>query len=68
MKYFINFFVYKFTVAKKLINQLAADSVLSVIGTIQYIDCTLHYWYKDLVEFLTGKIVREHINEPAGFL
>jgi hypothetical protein len=66
MKYFIDFFGYKFTVAKALsINQLAVDSVPPVIGTVQYMDRTLNYWYKDLEHLLTGQITKEHNNQPA---
>jgi hypothetical protein len=60
-------FGYIFTVPEALISQLAVDSVLTVIGTVEYMDRTLNYWYKDLVDLLTGKIAREHINQP-GFL
>jgi hypothetical protein len=35
MKYFIDFFGYKFTVAKAKINQLAVDSVPPVIALVQ---------------------------------
>jgi hypothetical protein len=41
MKYFIVFFGYKFTVAEALITQLAVDSVLPVVATVQYMDQTL---------------------------
>jgi hypothetical protein len=43
IKYFIGFFGYKFTVAEALISQLAVDSVLPVVGTVQYMDHTLDY-------------------------
>jgi hypothetical protein len=36
MKYFIDFFKYKFTIAKALINQLTVDSVPPIVGTVQY--------------------------------
>jgi hypothetical protein len=67
MKYFIDFFGYKFTVAEALITQLAVDSVPPVVGTVQYMDRTLDYWYKDLEDLLVGQIAKEHINQP-GFL
>jgi hypothetical protein len=67
MKYFIDFFGYKFTVAQALISQLVVDSVPPVVGTVQYMDRTLDYWYKDLEALLAGQIVKEHINQP-GFL
>jgi hypothetical protein len=55
MKYFIDFFGYKFTVAEALITQLAVDLVPPVLGTVQYImDRTLDYWYKDLEFLLAG--------------
>jgi hypothetical protein len=44
MKYFINFFGYKFTVAEALITQLAVDLVPPVVGTVQCMDRTLDYW------------------------
>jgi hypothetical protein len=28
-------------------------------------DHTLDYWYKDLVDLLTGEMPREHINQPG---
>ncbi len=66
MKYFIDCIGYKFTVAQALISQLAVDSVPPVIGTVQYMDRTLDYWYKDLLEaLLTGQIAKEHINQPG---
>ncbi len=65
MKYFIDFFGYKFTVAEALITQLAVDSVPPVVGTVQYMDLTLDYWYKDLEGLLTGQIAKEHVNQPA---
>jgi hypothetical protein len=65
MKYFIAFFGYKFTVAEALITQLAVDSVPPAIGTVQYMDRTLDYWYKDLEGLLAGQIAKEHINQPA---
>jgi hypothetical protein len=65
MKYFINFFGYKFTVAEALITQLAVDSVPPAVGTVQYMDRTLDYWYKDLEGLLAGQIAKEHINQPA---
>jgi hypothetical protein len=65
MKYFINFFGYKFTVAEALITQLAVDSVPPAVGTVQYMDRTLDYWYKDLEGLLAGHIAKEHINQPA---
>jgi hypothetical protein len=65
MKYFIDFFGYKFTVAEALITQLAVDSVPPVVGTVQYMDRTLDYWYKDLEGLLVGQIAKEHINQPA---
>jgi hypothetical protein len=43
MKYFIGFFGYKFAVAKAKINQLAVNSVPSVVGTVHYMDRTLGY-------------------------
>jgi hypothetical protein len=65
MKYFIDFFGYKFTVAESQINQLAVESVPPVVGTVQYMDHTLDYWYKDLEILLTGQIAKEHNNQPA---
>jgi hypothetical protein len=65
MKYFMDFFGYKFTVAEALITQLAVDSVQPVVGTVQYMDRTLDYWYKDLEGLLAGQIAKEHINQPA---
>ena len=65
MKHFIDFFGYKFTVAEALITQLAVDSVPPVVGTVQYMDRTLDYWYKDLEGLLVGQIAKEHINQPA---
>jgi hypothetical protein len=65
MKYFIDFFGYKFTVAKARINQLAVDSVPPVIGKVQYMDRTLDYWYKDLEQLLTGQLAEENSNQPA---
>jgi hypothetical protein len=65
MKYFIDFFRYKFTIAEALISQLAVDSVPPVVGTVQYMDRTLDYWYKDLEGLLAGQIAKEHINQPA---
>jgi hypothetical protein len=66
MKYFIDFFGYtKFTVAEALITQLAVDPVLPVVDTVQYMDRTLDYWYKDLEGLLAGQIAKEHINQPA---
>jgi hypothetical protein len=67
MKYFISFFGYKFTVPEASINKLAADSVPTIVGTIEYMDHMLDYWYKDLVGLLTVKIGSEHSNQPAGF-
>jgi hypothetical protein len=40
MKYLIDFFGYKFTVAEALIAQLTVDSVPPVLGTVQYMDRT----------------------------
>jgi hypothetical protein len=51
MKYFIDFFGCKFTVAEALITQLAVDSV-------QCMDRTLDYWYKDLQGLLAGQIAK----------
>jgi hypothetical protein len=65
MKYFLDFFGYKFTVAEASISQLAVDSVPPVVGTVQYMDRTLDYWYKDLEGLLTGQIAKEHVNQPA---
>jgi hypothetical protein len=65
MKYFINCFGYKFTVDEALITQLAVNSVPPVAGTVQYMGCTLNYWYKDLEGLLAGKIAKEHTNQPA---
>jgi hypothetical protein len=66
MKYFIDLFCYKFTVAEALIlTQLAVDLVPPVVGTVQYMDLTLDYWYKDLEGLLAGQIAKEHINQPA---
>jgi hypothetical protein len=58
MKYFIDFFGYKFTVAQALISQLAVDSVPPLLGTVQYMDHTLDYWYKDLEALLAGQIAK----------
>jgi hypothetical protein len=65
MKYFINCFGYKFTVDEVLITQLAVNLVPPVAGTVQYMDCTLNYWYKDLEGLLAGQIAKEHTNQPA---
>jgi hypothetical protein len=65
MKYFIDVFSYKCTVAQALISQLAVDSVPPVVGTVQYMDRTFDYWYKDLEALLTGQIAKEHINQPG---
>ena len=65
MKYFIDVFGYKFTVAESAVSQLAVDSVPPVVGTVQYMDRTLDYWYKDLEQLLAGQIAKEHINQPA---
>jgi hypothetical protein len=66
MKYFIDFFGYKFTVAKALVNQLAVASVPPVVSTVQNMDRTLDYWYKDLEHhLLTGQNAKEHKNQPA---
>jgi hypothetical protein len=65
MKYFIDFFRYKFTITEALITQPAVDSVPPVIGSVQYMDRTLEYWYKDLEGLLAGQISEEHINQPA---
>jgi hypothetical protein len=65
MKYFIDFFGYKFTVADALITQLAVDLVPPAVGTVQYMDRILDYWYKDLEGLLAGQIAKEHINQPA---
>ena len=65
MKYFIDFFGYKFTMAEALISQLAVDLVPPVVGTVQYMGHTLDYWYKDLEGLLTGQIAKEYINQPA---
>jgi hypothetical protein len=65
MKYLIDFFGYKFTVAEALIAQLTVDSVPPVLGTVQYMDRTLDYWYQDLEGLLAGQIAKEHINQPA---
>jgi hypothetical protein len=48
-----------------LISQLAVGSVPPVVGTVQYMDRTLDYWYKDLEGLLTGQIAKEHVNQPA---
>jgi hypothetical protein len=65
MKYFIDFSGYKLTVAEALITQLAVDLVPPVVGTVQCMDRTLDYWYKDLEGLLAGQIAKEHINQPA---
>jgi hypothetical protein len=65
LKYFLDFFGYKFTVAEASISQLPVDSVPPVVGTVQYMDRTLDYWYKDLEGLLTGQIAKEHVNQPA---
>jgi hypothetical protein len=65
MKYFIDYFGYKLTVAEASINKLVVDSVPPVVGTVQYMNCALDYWYKDLDELLTGQIAKEHHNQPA---
>jgi hypothetical protein len=36
-----------------------------VIGTVQYMDRTLNYWYKDVEGLLAGQIAKEHINQPG---
>jgi hypothetical protein len=48
-----------------LITQLAVASVPPVVATVQYMDCTLDYGYKDLEGLLAGQIAKEHINQPA---
>jgi hypothetical protein len=48
-----------------LITQLAVDSVLPVVGTVQCMDRTLDYWYKDLEGLLAGQIAKEDINQPV---
>ena len=63
MKYFIDFFGYKFTVAESKINQLAVDSVPPVVGTVEYMDKTLNFWYKDLVDVLRIQVAGEHNNQ-----
>ena len=55
MKYFLDFFGYKFTVAEASINQLAADSVPPVIGTVQYMDRTLVHYAVKQMKVLYGK-------------
>jgi hypothetical protein len=67
MKYFTGFFGYKFTVPETSINQLASESVPPVVGTVEYLDHTLDYWYKDLEVLLTRQIAREHTNQPGFF-
>ena len=67
MKYFLSYFGYKFTVPESSINKLAVHSVPPIVGTIEYMDNTLDYWYKDLGSLLTGQIAGEHRNQPAGF-
>jgi putative effector of murein hydrolase LrgA (UPF0299 family) len=55
----LHFFFFKFTVASKaFISQLVVDLVPPVVGTVQYMDQTLDYWYKDLEGLLTGQIAR----------
>jgi hypothetical protein len=56
MKYFTGFFGYKFMVPDASINQLASVSVPPVVGTVEHLDHTLDYWYKDLEELLTRQI------------
>jgi hypothetical protein len=65
MRHFIDYFGYKFTVAEASINKLAVDSVPPVVGTVQYMDRTLDYWYKDLELLLAGQIAKEQNNQPA---
>jgi hypothetical protein len=65
IKHFIDFLGYKFTIAEVLINQLAINSALPVIATVQYINRTLNYWYRDLVDLLTGQIANDLINRPS---
>jgi hypothetical protein len=65
MKYFLDFFGHKFTAPEATIKQLAIDSVLPIVDTVQYMDRTLEYWYKDLDSLLTKQIAREHINQPG---
>jgi hypothetical protein len=67
MKYFIGHFGYKFTVPEAAINKLAIHSVPPVVCTIEYMDMTLDYWYKDLVGLLTSQIANEHAHQPADF-
>ena len=68
MKYFLSYFWYKFTVPERVsINKLAVHLVTPIVGTIEYMDNTLGYWYKDLVSLLTGQIAGEHNNQSAGF-
>jgi hypothetical protein len=56
MKYFTGFFGYMFMVPEASINQLASASVPPVVGTVEYLDHPLDYWYKDLEELLTRQI------------
>jgi hypothetical protein len=65
MKYFLDFFGYKFTVPEGSIKQLVIDSVQPIAGTVEYMDRALDYWYKDLDVLLTKQIAREHINQPG---
>jgi hypothetical protein len=41
MKYFIDYFGYKSTVAEASINKLAINYVPPVVGTVQYMSCAL---------------------------
>jgi hypothetical protein len=66
-KYFLDFFGYKFTVPKAMINQLAVASVPPLVGQIQYMDHMLDNWYKDIKELVTCQIAGEHIKQQAGF-
>jgi hypothetical protein len=65
MKYFLDFFGYKFTVSEASIKQLAINSVQPIVGAVEYMDRALDYWYKDLDDLRTKQIAREHINQPG---
>jgi hypothetical protein len=67
IKCFIDFFGDKFTVAEALITQLAVDLVPSAVGTVQYMDRTLDYWYKDLEGLLAGQIAPKNTSISLPF-
>jgi hypothetical protein len=67
MKCFIVHFGHKFTVLEASINKLAVHSAPPIVGTIDYMDAILNFWYKDLVDLVSVQIAGEHKNRPEGF-